>query len=290
MPINTFTYTAKELCLMPRRVQSSDKSFYGRLLLVCGSVGMSGAAFLSAKAALRTGAGLVEILTPEENRVILQTLLPEAIVTAYDKDALDKEKISERISRADAVVCGCGLGVYPYSRQLLSFLLHTCAVPTVLDADALNLLSRNPSLLKHTEGKIITPHIGEFSRLCGEESEKIKCSPDEYCRAFAEKHSLVCVLKGHRTVVSDGGERLYLNNAGNSGMATAGSGDVLAGIIGGILAQNKHGSLDALTAASLGVYIHSLCGDHAAAGLGEYSLMASDIIDALPSVLRGIKQ
>ncbi len=289
MAIKTFTYTSRELYLMPQRTPDSDKSYYGRLLLICGSVGMSGAAYLSAKAALRTGAGLVEILTPEENRVILQSLLPEAIVTVYDKDNIDTDKISERIARADAVVCGCGLGVYPYSRKLLAHLLRSCTVPTVLDADALNLLSRNPSLLKHAKGNIITPHLGEMSRLCGEEIESIKRSPDGHCRAFAEKHSLVCVLKGHRTLVSDGSDSLYVNSSGNSGMATAGSGDVLAGIIGGILAQGKHGTQNLLIAASLGVYIHGLCGDYAAERLGEYSLMASDIIDALPSVLRGIK-
>ncbi len=289
MPTQTFTYTAKDLALMPRRTPDSDKSHYGRLLLVCGCVGMSGAAFLSAKAALRTGAGLVDILTPEENRVILQALLPEAIVTAYDKDNLDTDKISERLARADAVVCGCGLGTHAYSRALLAHLLRSCDLPTVLDADALNLLSHNPSLLKYTKGKIITPHLGEMSRLCGKEIEEIKKAPEKYCRDFAQKHSLVCALKGHHTLVSDGTQRLYINNTGNSGMASAGSGDVLAGIIGGILAQNKHGSLDALTAASLGVYIHGLCGDHAAEKLGEYSLMASDIIDALPSVLRAVK-
>ncbi len=289
MTAKTFTYTAKDLSLLPKRTPDSDKTHYGRLLLVCGSIGMSGAAYLSAKAALRTGAGLAEILTPEENRVILQTLLPEAIVTAYDKNALDMDKISERISRADAVVCGCGLGTHSYSRTLLAHLLRNCELPTVLDADALNLLSLNPSLLKHAEGKIITPHMGEMSRLCGKPIEEIKKSPEKLCRELAHRHSLVCVLKGHRTLVSDGGERLYVNNSGNSGMASAGSGDVLAGIIGGILAQNKHASLDALTASSLGVYIHGLCGDHAAQRLGEYSLMASDIIDALPSILKTVR-
>ncbi len=286
MQIKTFTYTSKDISLMPKRISDSDKSYYGRLLLVCGSVGMSGAAYLSAKAALRTGAGLVEILTPEENRVILQTLLPEAIVTVYDKDAVDTDKISERIERADAVVCGCGLGTHAYSRELLSHLLRNCSLPTVLDADALNLLSHNPSLMKYASGKIITPHLGEMSRLCGTEISEIKESPEKYCHDFAAKHSLICALKEHHTLVSDGGERLYVNNSGNSGMATAGSGDVLAGIIGGILSQNKHGSLDALTVASLGVYIHGVCGDHAAQRLGEYSLIASDIIDALPNVLR----
>ncbi len=281
-----FSYTKNDLRLLPARTQESHKYTYGRVLCVCGSVGMAGAAYLAAKSVLRMGAGLVEILTPEQNRTALQTLLPEAIVTPYEHNSPDTDKTEAALTRADAIVVGCGLGVTATGRLLLSCVLRNTSAPTVLDADALNLLSKNPSLLKYAKGKIITPHMGEMSRLCGLSAEQIASDAPSVCRDFASKHDLVCVLKSHRTCVSDGGERVYINNAGNSGMATAGAGDVLAGIIGGILAQNRDGKLTNTEVASLGVYIHSLAGDTAAARLGEYSLMASDIIDALPLVTK----
>lgn len=289
MELSTFSYTHADLSLMPRREQDSNKGSFGRVLCICGSVGMAGAAYLCAKAAFRTGAGLVEVLTPEENRTVIQTLLPEAIVSVYSTDSLDISVINQAIARADAVVCGCGLGISRVSLSVLQHVLSVCHAPTVLDADALNLISRNPSLVKFMKGKIITPHPAEMSRLTAISTEDIANSRNCVCYEFAKKHSLVCALKGHRTAVSDG-DRIYVNASGNSGMATAGSGDVLAGIIGGILAQNKDAKLSLLESASLGVYIHGLCGDVAAAQLSEYSVIASDIIASLPKVLKSIPQ
>ena len=282
-----FSYGPSDLSLMPKRKAESNKGSYGRVLCVCGSVGMAGAAYLCASAALRTGAGLVEVLTPEENRIIIQTLLPEAIVSVYDKSSPSNELIDACLDRASAVVCGCGLGVSAASRALLGRILRGSQVPTVLDADALNIISKNPTLLKYAANKIITPHPMEMSRLCAKDVSDINADRQSVCREFAEKHSLVCALKGHRTVVSDG-KRVFTNTSGNSGMATAGSGDVLAGIIGGILAQSTDGKLDMLQAASLGVYVHGLCGDSAAKKLGEYSVIASDIIANLPDILKEI--
>ena len=282
-----FSYGPSDLSLMPPRKAESNKGSYGRVLCVCGSVGMAGAAYLCASAALRTGAGLVEVLTPEENRVIIQTLLPEAIVSVYDKDSPSIEHIDACLTRANAVVCGCGLGVGSASRALLGRVLRKVQVPTVLDADALNIISKSPTLLKYAANKIITPHPMEMSRLCAQDVSDINADRESVCSDFAESHSLICVLKGHRTVVSDG-KSVFINTSGNSGMATAGSGDVLAGIIGGILAQNTEGKLDMLQAASLGVYVHGLCGDAAAQKLGEYSVIASDIVANLPDVLKEI--
>ena len=286
---STFSYVKNDLSLMPSRPQRSNKGTFGRVLCICGSHGMAGAAYLSAKAALRTGAGLVEILTPECNRTVLQTLLPEAIVTTYDPECISEEIIDSALSRASAVVCGCGIGISATSRRLLARVLRGCEKPMVLDADALNLISRNPSLLKYARGKIITPHPAEHSRLTGKDVSEITEDISTECYAFAKKHSLTCVLKDHNTAVSDGSERVYINKSGNSGMATAGSGDVLAGIIGGILSQNRDSALTNLQVASLGVYIHGLAGDAAALSVGEYSLIASDIIEALPRVLTTIK-
>ena len=274
--------------LMPKRKERSSKGDFGRILCVCGSIGMAGAAYLCAKAAYRTGAGLVEILTPEENRIVLQTFLPEAIITPYTADN-GAELLLASMQKATCIAAGCGLSVTPESRKLLSVLLHnvdTAKTPLILDADALNLISKNPSFLKYIKGAIITPHALEFSRLSGNSTEDILTSPADLAYEYAKKNSLICVLKDHNTVISDGGSRLYINNTGNNGMSTAGSGDVLAGILAGLASQSRIASLDI---AALGVYIHGLCGDIAARRLSQYSVIASDIIDALPIVFNGIE-
>ena len=274
--------------LMPKRKERSSKGDFGRILCVCGSIGMAGAAYLCAKAAYRTGAGLVEILTPEENRIVLQTSLPEAIITPYTADN-GAELLLASMQKATCIAAGCGLSVTPESRKLLSVLLHnvdTAKTPLILDADALNLISKNPSFLKYIKGAIITPHALEFSRLSGNSTEDILMSPADLAYEYAKKNSLICVLKDHNTVISDGGSRLYINNTGNNGMSTAGSGDVLAGILAGLASQSRIASLDI---AALGVYIHGLCGDIAARRLSQYSVIASDIIDALPIVFNGIE-
>ena len=278
--------TAEAFSLLPRRPKQSHKGTFGRVLCVCGAAGLCGAAYLSAKAAYRMGAGLVRILTVEENRPVLQTLLPEAIVTVYDKASPDPHTVEEAEAWADVLVIGCGLGVTPSSRSILSRLLRNSQKPKVLDADALNLLARNPSLLKHAAGAVLTPHPLEMSRLTGVSPEELLADTAGAAYRFAKKHGVVCVLKEHRTAVSDGGARVYRNTSGNSGMATGGSGDVLAGMIGGLLAQSGNGGLSPFTAATLGVYLHGLCGDVAAERLSEYSVMAGDLLDALPTVLR----
>ena len=284
--MNTYTHFSFDsfpVDILPKRKERSSKGDFGRVLCVCGSVGMAGAAYLCAKACYRTGAGLVEIFTPEENRTVLQSSLPEAIITAYNGDNA-AELLLSSLEKADCVAIGCGLSVTPLSRKILSTLLHNIDAkekPIILDADALNLISKNPSFLKYIKGAIITPHALEFSRLTGYSVKDILDRPDALTHEYAQKHSLICVLKDHNTVVSDGSNRLYINNTGNSGMATAGSGDVLCGILAGLAAQARAASLDI---ASLGVYIHGLCGDISARRLSEYSLMASDLIDALPLV------
>lgn len=289
----SYSFDAKALSLLPPRPERSSKRDFGRALLICGSCGMAGAAYLAAKACYRTGAGLVEIFTHESNRVILQTSLPEAIVSTYETEE-DLPSLLCSLERADVVVAGCGLGVTPLSRKLLSTLLRALDgkdTPLLLDADALNLLSRNPSLAKYVRGAIITPHFAEAARLLGCEVEELMAAPLDAACALAKKFGAVAVMKDHETALSDGSERIYINKSGNCGMATAGAGDVLAGVIGGILAQSVRSSspLSTSDAAALGVYIHGLAGDLAAEKYGSYSLIASDIIDALPLVLRQIK-
>ena len=279
------SYTEQDLSLLPARPARSHKGTFGRVVCLCGSHGMAGAAYLSALAAYRSGAGLVEIVTPACNLPVLQTLIPEAIVTAYDDECPNTRTIVRAISRADALVVGCGLGTSSVSADLLSLALTYADAPTVVDADALNLIAKRPHLRELLIGKIITPHPMEASRLFRVPVEEILSDIPAHAARFSEELRCVCVLKDHRTAVSAEGRPLFVNTTGNSGMATGGSGDVLAGIIGGILAGQKPNA-NAYLAATLGVYIHGLCGDRAAARLGEHALMASDLIASLSEVLR----
>ncbi len=292
--LTEFKFDSRQAALsyLPARPERSNKGDFGRVLCVCGSYGMAGAAFLCAKAAYRMGAGLVEILTPESNRTVLQAMLPEAVLTAYGADIPTRQLIESAVERADTIVAGCGLGVTADSRALLSDLLHiadTSRAPLILDADALNLLSKNPSLLKYIKGAVITPHAKEMSRLCGTSVENILSAPDRTALLFAQKHETICLLKDHRTVVTDG-STLYINGTGNSGMSTGGSGDVLAGMLGGLFAQRKNGSATSFELTCLGAYLHGLCGDLASAHMGEYSIMASDIIAYIPKAISSKKQ
>ncbi len=271
---------------LPKRPDRSHKGTFGRLLCVCGSEGMAGAAFFSAAAAYRTGAGLVEILTCRENVSALQILIPEAIVTAYDADEPDAYVIRDCISRADAIVIGCGLGRSRTAAKILGAVLRGAQCPILLDADALNIISERRALLSLAKGAVITPHAGEMSRLAGIGTEDILASPASICHAFAREHSLICLLKDHKTAISCGDGEVYLNVTGNSGMSTGGSGDVLAGIIGALLAQRNHIGASNAELVRLGAYLHGLAGDLASNELGEYSLTASDIIRFLHEAIK----
>lgn len=271
--------------LLPERPVRSNKATFGKVLCLAGSYCMSGAAYLCAKAAYRSGTGMVRVFTPEENRVIIQTSLPEALVSVYDSNSPDVSELIEGIRWADVVVAGPGLGRSEGALALLTALLRNTVKALVLDADALNLISENPKLWETVpRGTVITPHPGEMSRLCGCSIDEILRDVSGICQGFAHAHGVVCVLKDHATAVSDG-EEIYVNSTGNSGMATAGSGDVLAGIIGALLGQG----MTPFAAAAIGVRIHGMAGDAAADLLGEYSVMASDIIDCIPKVMKNTK-
>ena len=276
------TYTRNLINTLPKRVQESNKGTYGRVVLVCGSKGMSGAGYLAAKAAYRTGCGLAALVCPEANRVIYQTQLPEAVLRVYPDEGPSEEDFVSALFGASAIVIGCGLGVSENALQLLKWTLDAHPAPIVLDADGLNLLSSHPELWPQVPlGTVITPHPAEMARLLGSSVDTVTADIAGTAMDFAAEHDVICVLKSHRTAVSDG-SRLMVNSSGNSGMATGGAGDVLAGIIGSLIAQG----LEPYQAACLGVYLHGLAGDEAAARFGEHAMIASDIIDALPVVLR----
>lgn len=273
-----YSYTIQDLKeKLPVRKKDSYKGTYGRVLIIAGSHNMAGAAFLSAKAAYRSGAGLVYIYTEECNRIILQTLLPEAVLYTYDPNAWDEDSFIHILRGKEAVVAGPGMGTSSVKKEIMKCLFKTYNGKLILDADGLNLLAKYPELkVVHERPWIITPHLGEMKRLCnGEFSLKREQYP-EFAADFSMQNHMIMVLKDYQTVVSNGKE-CYINTSGNHGMATGGSGDVLSGIIGGLLAQG----MEEFEAAKLGVYIHGLAGDYASSKRGAYSMIASDIVDGI---------
>lgn len=280
--MNNFSYSYEDIIrLLPERDENSNKGSCGRVLIIGGSTCMAGAPYFSAKAAYRTGCGLVEIFTHEDNRVILQTLIPEAVLSVWNKK-IDFEKLENSIKKANVIAIGMGLSTSDDALEILKFTLQKRTCPIVIDADALNLLSKSKELFKQiNQNAIITPHPLEMSRISGVDVKEITANIPEFAQKFANENGLICVLKDHHTAVAKpNSDSIYINQSGNSGMSTGGSGDVLDGIIAGLLAQG----CEPYIAATLGVYIHGLAGDVASQIHSQYSLMASDIIDALPEI------
>jgi len=282
-----YTYEEGYQHLIPSRNPDSHKGTYGKVLIVAGSVNMAGAAYLSGKAAYRTGSGLVRIFTKEENRVILQTLLPEAILTTYTGLEDGVPALSEALDWADVIVFGPGIGRGENIEWFLHLLRENAKVPVVIDADGLNEISamdhRGADFLNGFSAPVIlTPHMMEMSRLCGCTVAELKEQRMAIGKEYARDNNLILVLKDSRTVITDGTERLYINTNGNSGMATGGSGDVLSGMIGGMLAAG----MAPFDAAAMAVFIHGCCGDAAAEELSEACVMAEDLIRHLPQALR----
>ena len=276
--------------LLPGRSCEGHKGTFGRVLIIAGSPGMAGAAYLSGMSAYRSGCGLVEIFTHEENRIILQQLLPEAVMTTYSgaDDGELRGKLIRSLDKADAAAVGCGLGLDRCAALILGmFCRYERVIPTVADADALTLLAEDPDRLKRLEGRpvVITPHPREMSRLNGMTVKEIVSDRTGCAREYASLHSITCLLKGHRTVVATPGEQIYVNQTGNDGMAAGGSGDVLTGLIAGLLAQG----MSVHEAACLGAWIHGAGGDRAAETHGRHSMMARDLIQGICNVIREIE-
>ncbi len=266
----------------PVRKSNSHKGSHGKVLLIVGSKGMSGAAYLSARAAYEVGAGLVQIYTEESNREILQKLLPEAIITTYTE--YDGDSLERLLKWADVVGIGSGLGTSETAVKLVEDTMKCFDGTCVVDADAINILAERKEWLNtNTNARfILTPHMKEMSRLTGNAVSELQKSRVELLNAWTEQYPVVCVMKDARTLVAKQGEDLYVNLSGNAAMAKAGSGDVLMGMISGIAAQKK----ESYEAACLGVYLHGLAGDVARDEKGSYSVLADDIIDGISSVLK----
>lgn len=263
--------------LLPERRADGNKGTFGKALLVAGSRNMAGAAVLSAKAAYRIGAGMVKVITPEENRVILQEAVPEALL-GTDGD------LEESMEWADVIAVGPGIGKGPDAFRRLERVMRESESPLVVDADGLNLLAGSQELraLMARQGKagrafVLTPHPGELSRLTGETAERLKEDLPGYGMRLAKELHAVVTAKDARTFVCSGNRPVALCLGGGSGMATAGSGDVLTGVIVGLLAQG----MGAYEAACAGVRLHGLAGERVGEKLGEHACMAGDLADAL---------
>ena len=273
---NLYAVEDADLGELTAREAFGNKGTFGKVLVLAGSAEICGAAYLAARSALVCGAGMVRILTHENNREPLARMFPEALLTVYDENSDAEERIKEAVGWADVCVAGPGLGTGPLSRRILDLFLRYNRLPAVLDADALNLLAEDPSVFRDLAFPcVITPHIGEMSRLTGAGAAAIKADPVRSAAEAAERWKVVVVQKDARTVTAFPEGDLFLNLSGNSALATAGSGDVLAGLIGGLLAQRRS---EGLAAVPLAVYLHGKCGESAASVLGKAAVTASDLI------------
>ncbi len=285
---------SEHLSLLPRRPRYANKGTFGRLAVIGGEVGMCGAVYFAGKSALRAGVGLCELVVSDANRVPLQTLLPEAIMTLTDKGQDMQETFKGVAARTDALVVGCGMGQSERAAYQLSHILAAAKCPVVLDADALNIIASDDkgiyrARLRECAARqtvVITPHLGEASRLMRKGIKELLVDLPAAAAALAREYGVICVLKDTRTVISDG-HIAYTQDCGNSALSKGGSGDCLAGVIGALLATCRHDKIAATPTllVSLGVLLHAMAGDSAAAELGAYAPLARDLADHVGVVL-----
>jgi NAD(P)H-hydrate epimerase len=277
--------------MVPRRESDTHKGDYGHVIVFAGSRGKTGAAILACRAAMRSGAGLVTLAAPRSLNPIFATALIE-VMTEPLRDNADEEMepLSDHewrrlLARKNALLFGPGIGVNDGSQTALRWLLHDLDLPWVIDADGLNLLTRELGRLRHAKTTpILTPHPGEMARLVGKESTAVNGDRVGIARAFAAEHRCHLVLKGARTVIATAEGEVFINPTGNPGMASGGMGDVLAGILAALLGQG----FSAQDAMRLGIYLHGFVADRVAAAKGQIGLIATDVIDGLPSGLSAL--
>lgn len=268
--------------LLPVRERETHKGNYGKILLLCGSRGFTGAAALAARGALRTGAGLVYLAVPESIYAIEAVKLTEPVVMPLPEEngmlcEASLEKIGTLLPGMDAVLFGCGSGVGPGTEAVLLYLLKHAECPLILDADGITLAARHKDILRgRTSPTILTPHDGEFARLGPGDAPRT-----EQTMTMAGDLGCILLRKGRRTLITDG-EICWENRTGNPGMATGGSGDVLAGIILSLLGQK----VPPLEAAAAGSWLHGAAGDLCAEKLGEYGMLPGDLVEELPRLLK----
>jgi len=283
------------LFCIKKRKRSTHKGDYGHVLVVAGSAGMTGAAYLCSEAALISGAGLVTLAIPKSLNSVMQRKLVEVMTlplpeTKEKSLALSSyNKIIAFTKKADCVLIGPGLSRNRQTQVLIRSLIKDIKLPIVIDADALNALAGylrilQASSIKHPVSRIITPHPGEMARLAKLGISFINNNKKNVAKKFASEYNVTIVIKGHRTVVVSPENKCYINKTGNPGMASAGCGDVLSGIVVALLASG----MEPFEAARLSVYIHGLAGDIAAKEMGEISLRARDLLRFLPQAFKKI--
>lgn len=268
------------------RPDDSNKGTLGSLLCICGSYGMAGAAIMAGKAALRCGIGLLKIAVPKSIYPVCATNILESVYYPLEEtsngviSSKNTDFLLEMCEKSSAVVIGCGLSVCDDTKNLVQSVITNCEKPLVIDADALNCICNKPEILKNLKvPAIITPHPGEMARLLHSTPKTVNSNRENTAIDFAKKFGVVTVLKGAGTIIAAPDGEVYINHTGNSGMATGGSGDVLSGIIGSLLAQGA----SPINAAAAGVFLHGTIGDLAAEKLGKISMLPTDMIDMIPT-------
>ncbi len=275
---------------LPRRRSLSHKGSYGHLLILAGSVGKTGAALMAAEAALRAGVGLVTVASAKSAISMMAPRLPEAMWEPLPETAAGavcrkaESRLRELLRERDALALGPGLGNEDETVALVREIVGASEIPTVVDADGLNALARNLQAIPADRALALTPHPGEAGRLLGSSAKEVESDRLQAARRLAQTTKAHVLLKGYRTLVSDPRGNVQVNLTGNAGMATGGTGDVLTGILGALLAQG----IDIDEALPLGAHVHGLAGDMAAAALGQTSLVATDLIGKLPGALRSL--
>lgn len=269
---------------MPKKNVSANKGSTGTLTVACGSYGMMGAAQMCIKGALRSGVGLVKSILPSNLYPILANNIPQAVFMPYTStDTI--EMLKKSMDKTNAIIAGCGLGSTTKAKEITEYIINNSTVPIVLDADSLNAISEDINILKNAKSQIIiTPHPGEMARLLDTNIPMIQNNRLTVATEFAKRYNVIVVLKGAYTIVAHPNGRSVVNPTGNMGMAKAGSGDVLAGIIGSLMSQG----ITPFNAAVSGVYCHGYAGDLAQEKFGHISMLATDIIDMLPDCFKSI--
>jgi len=274
--------------LIPKREPNSNKGTYGKVLVVAGSRGMTGAACLTGSAALRAGAGLVYMAAPLSLLPIYACSLVEALTIPLEdgnKGYITGEsihKILMQLEKVDVAAVGPGLSTEDDIKEVVHSIVKNSKVPIVLDADGINVLAEDLSVLKELKTQmVITPHPGEMARLLGATVKEVQEDRINIARSFSKEYGVITVLKGSRTIIASPEGEIYINTTGNAGMATGGSGDVLTGIIASFIGQG----LKPLDAAVVGVYLHGTCGDNVARRKGEHGLIAGDLVREIPKVI-----
>jgi ADP-dependent NAD(P)H-hydrate dehydratase / NAD(P)H-hydrate epimerase len=278
--------------LKPRKPES-NKGDYGKLLCLCGSEGMAGAAIMSAKAAIRCGAGIVQVALPRSIYPIVASQVVEPIFTLLDDYQSssymveNQSALSAALSSASACLIGCGLGKNQITSSLVFYMISHSKVPLIIDADGINMIAENINILEAVEVPIVlTPHPGEMARLCNTTVQDIQAHRLEYARSFAKKHHVILVLKGSGTIIAEPNGMTHLNLTGNAGMAKGGSGDVLAGMIASFIAQK----VEPTKAAAGAVYLHGAAGDRCAKVFSKCAMLPTDMVDMLPKLFLEIEQ